>query len=67
MRLRDKVALVTGGACGLGEAICRAYVTEGASVIIADIDEQAGEALAGEIGDSARFLRLDVTDRKSVV
>lgn len=57
--LVGKIALVTGGASGLGEAIARAYVAEGASVIIADIDVAAGEALATEIG--ARFVLLDVT------
>lgn len=61
MRLKGKIALVTGGACGLGEAICRAYVNDGASVVIADIDEARGTALAREIGSAARFVRLDVT------
>lgn len=61
--LAGKTAFVTGGASGLGEAIARAYVAEGASVIIADIDAVAGEALATEIG--ARFVALDVTQEAS--
>lgn len=61
MRLAGKTALVTGGASGLGLAICQRFVAEGASVIIADIDELAGKALAAELGASARFERLDVS------
>lgn len=61
--LAGKVAFVTGGASGLGEAIARAYVAEGASVIIADVDRAGGEALAAEIG--ARFVALDVTQQAS--
>jgi NAD(P)-dependent dehydrogenase (short-subunit alcohol dehydrogenase family) len=61
MRLSGKVALVTGGASGLGRAICHRFVAEGASVVIADIDEATGVELATEIGDAARFERLDVT------
>lgn len=60
-RLQDKVALVTGGASGLGEAITRRYVAEGARVVVADIDETAGTALVGELGAAASFLALDVT------
>ena len=58
-RITGKVALVTGGASGLGEAIARRFVAEGATVVIADIDVAAGKQLAGELG--AEFVRLDVT------
>jgi NAD(P)-dependent dehydrogenase (short-subunit alcohol dehydrogenase family) len=58
-RLRGKVAMVTGGASGLGEAICRAYAAEGARVIVADIDAP-GETVAASL-DRARFVTLNVT------
>jgi NAD(P)-dependent dehydrogenase (short-subunit alcohol dehydrogenase family) len=61
MRLSGKTALVTGGASGLGLAICQRFAAEGASVIIADIDVEAGLALATELGGAARFERLDVS------
>lgn len=61
MRLQGKTALVTGAASGLGEAIARRFAVEGASVMIADIDEEGGRRVAAEIGDASRFARLDVT------
>ena len=61
--LQDKLAFVTGGASGLGEAIVRAYAAEGASVIIADIDVAGGTALSSELG--AHFVSLDVTQESS--
>jgi len=60
-RLAGKITMVTGGASGLGEALCRRYVAEGARVIVADIDGVAGQAVAESLGDHARFLLLDVT------
>ncbi|MDE2597347.1 MAG: glucose 1-dehydrogenase [Sphingomonadales bacterium] len=64
-RLADKIAFITGGASGLGEAIARRYVAEGAHVIIADIDVAGGEALVAQLGAAARFVRLDVSDEAS--
>ena len=49
MRLKDKVAIVTGGANGIGEAYSKGVASEGASVVIADIDEKRGKLIAGEI------------------
>ena len=61
MRLNGKTALITGGSSGLGAAMATRFVAEGASVVIADIDDAGGEALAAELGANARYIHLDVT------
>ena len=63
--LSNKIALVTGGADGIGEGIVRTFCENGAEVIIADIQEEKGQALAKELGDSVSFISLDVTDPNS--
>jgi 3(or 17)beta-hydroxysteroid dehydrogenase len=65
VRLAGKCAFVTGGASGLGKAIARAYVAEGARVAIADVDEAGGRAVAESLGQAALFLRHDVTDEEA--
>jgi 3alpha(or 20beta)-hydroxysteroid dehydrogenase len=60
-RLEDKVAIVTGAARGTGEQTARLFVEEGARVVIADVLEEEGRAVAKDLGDAARFERLDVT------
>ena len=60
MRLQGKTALITGGSSGLGNAMVRRFVAEGAAVIIADIDDANGQALAAELGQQASFVHLDV-------
>jgi 3alpha(or 20beta)-hydroxysteroid dehydrogenase len=64
-RLASKIAIVTGGAQGQGAQICRAFVAEGAKVVIADVAEEAGQALADELGERAWFARHDVSDEAS--
>jgi 3alpha(or 20beta)-hydroxysteroid dehydrogenase len=64
-RLAGKVALVTGAAQGIGEAVVRKFVQHGARVVIADIQVECGEALAAQLGEAASFLRLDVCDVES--
>lgn len=61
-RVGGKVAIVTGAASGLGKATAGLMVREGASVVLADINDQAGNALAAELGPSATFMHLDVTN-----
>lgn len=63
--LSGKVAIITGGARGMGAATSRLFVQHGAKVAIADVLDEAGEALALELGDSARFFKLDVTSEES--
>ena len=60
-RIEGKVALVTGAASGLGDAIVRRFAAEGAAVVLADIDADNGQALAKEMGPNAAFVVLDVT------
>jgi len=61
MRLNGKTALITGGSSGLGAAMATRFVAEGASVVIADIDDANGKALAAQLGANARYIHLDVT------
>ena len=64
MRLKDKVAIVTGGAAGMGASTARVFAREGAKVFIADLNDKDGEALAKEIGGAAKFVHLDVTSEE---
>ncbi|WP_165971292.1 SDR family NAD(P)-dependent oxidoreductase [Microbacterium oleivorans] len=60
-RLAGKIALVTGGAAGMGAAHARGIVAEGGKVVIADLADEAGQQLADELGDSAIFVHMNVT------
>ena len=65
-RLEGKSALVTGAARGIGRTFAQAYINEGATVAIADIDRERARATAAELGDSAYAVYMDVTDQASI-
>ena len=64
--LSGKVAIVTGGASGIGRATVELYIAEGARVVIADVDSASGEALAASLGDAALFKQTDVAEPEQV-
>ena len=66
MRLEGKTAIVTGGANGIGAGCVRRLADEGANIVIADIDDAAGKALAAELGEVVIYVRCDVSQRASV-
>jgi NAD(P)-dependent dehydrogenase (short-subunit alcohol dehydrogenase family) len=66
MDIKGSSAIVTGGAGGFGEATVRRLVAMGAKVVIADLSEEKGEALAGELAGDTVFVKTDVTDEASV-
>ena len=61
-RLANKVALITGAGSGLGRQMAVSFAAEGASVVVNDIDADAGQRTVGEIGDAAQFIPADVSD-----
>ena len=67
MMLENKVALITGGASGIGAATVRLFRQEGAGVIVADCDADGGEQLASDLGHDVDFRVCDVTDEEQVV
>src|SRR5437763_10173808 len=65
-RFSGAAALVTGGASGLGEATARRLHGRGAAVVLADLNEERGRAVADELGDGAAFAKVDVTSENDV-
>ncbi len=65
MRLADKVAIVTGGAGGIGRGIVRAFTKEGARVLFVDIDDAKGAALEAELSGAGKFLNADISEKES--
>jgi len=65
-KFEGKVAIITGGASGIGEAAVRKFVEEGACVVIADLQENKGQALASSLGEKALFHKTDVTSEPDV-
>jgi NAD(P)-dependent dehydrogenase (short-subunit alcohol dehydrogenase family) len=67
MRIEDRVFIVTGGGSGLGEATVRQLAQDGASVVVADIDDEGGPRVAQDLGQQTRFVHTDVTQEEDVI
>lgn len=66
MRLKDKIAVVTGAASGFGKGIAKRFAEEGAKVIVADLNGEGAEHVAEEIGPAAKAVKADVTKRQDI-
>ena len=66
LNLEGKIAIVTGGAVGIGKGIVSCFANEGATVVIADLDLEAAEKTANELGNNVEAVKLDVTDKQDV-
>jgi 3-oxoacyl-[acyl-carrier protein] reductase len=66
MRLKDRIALITGGAAGIGKATAEKFAAEGAKVVICDLNAEAGEDVVKQLGPEASFYAVNVADRDEV-
>lgn len=66
MQIQDHTFLITGGASGLGAGCARRFVANGGNVVLMDLQDELGEALAAELGDQATFIKTDVTSEDQV-
>ncbi|MCY3780712.1 MAG: 3-hydroxyacyl-CoA dehydrogenase [Chloroflexi bacterium] len=66
MKMQDVIALITGGASGLGAGVAKRFIAADARVVILDLDAEKGAALADELGGAARFFKADVSSEKDV-
>ncbi|MGL1921679.1 MAG: SDR family oxidoreductase [Hyphomicrobiales bacterium] len=66
MRLKNKIAIITGAGRGIGAAIACAFIREGATVIIAELEEKLGQAVADELGENALFYQTDITNNDTI-
>jgi len=66
MRLANKIALITGGAAGIGKATAARFIEEGAFVAICDVNEEAGREIAAELGEHCRFYQVNIAGRQAV-
>ena len=62
-RLTGKIAIITGGANGIGKAICERFVDEGALAVIADVNSETGKEVAEKLEGKASFVKLDVREK----
>jgi 3-oxoacyl-[acyl-carrier protein] reductase len=66
MRLKEKIALITGGASGIGKAVAERFVEEGARVVVCDVNEKSGQDTVQSLGTGHSFYKVDITDRSRV-
>ena len=67
MDIKNRTALITGGASGLGAATVKRIVDAGGKVMIMDLQEEAGQKLTSELGENAFFMKCDVTSEEDVL